>query len=285
MQLSTQIFVVILATLVATSSGTEIQNPDILEAPWYVACGGALNASTTVISYKPDTSLSPNERCVWTVRSPDAVTYSLEVLSFGLNPQPGELGMTASCITRDSITLSHVNIVEAGTVTLSTACPILIITYYSGGNVLNSRGFVMLYTSTTGRSDISASSMQYVIIGEEGYVRYPSTTCTAYTDYEVSSFVFAPPENIHNPERKSLVTYSLNGLEGTTCRDSIRGFKFSPITGWTHNQSIPGDYICGDTQFKSWAIDDMLMLIFRSDISQGFYGFHLTYSTLPVNFA
>ncbi|CAL8130008.1 unnamed protein product [Orchesella dallaii] len=283
----TLIFATILHLFVSRTSGTptKFKYPDDQEAPLFVACGGVLNASTTAIAYKPDDSISPNERCVWTITSADTRGYSLEVLSFGLQPQPGETGVTATCIfnyyTADVL---NVQILQAGAVELDSTCSVLVITYYSGPNPGNSRGFVMLYTSTPGKNYfISPNSMQYVINDKEGFIRYPSTTCATYTEDELSTFVFSFPENTtYHPNRKSLVTYSLNSL-GENCHGTIEVIKFSPEFGWVFNTSIPEDFICDDVQFRSWAIDDLLMLVFRSGTGSG-YGFHLTYSSISLNF-
>ncbi|CAL8130012.1 unnamed protein product [Orchesella dallaii] len=287
MQISINISAVIFATFVASTCGTptkiQSRNHTVLEEPQYVACGGVLTASSTFISYKPATTISPNERCVWTIRSPDAVGYSLDILTFALEPQPGETGLTASCLRNNSISLSTVDIKASGLVSLN-ACPILILTFFSGENILNSKGFVIIYESISGgNSGVSQNSLQYVTNGEKGLIRYPSTVCSTYTNFEVSSFVFTPPGNKYNPARKSLVTFTLNSFEGN-CFDNIRVFRFSPSSGWTHNESIAGDYICDDTEMESWAVDDMLMLIFRSDSSITSLGFHLTYNSLPFNF-
>ncbi|CAL8130010.1 unnamed protein product [Orchesella dallaii] len=285
MQIFAQTFAVFLATFVALTLGTpaEFQNHVVLEEPLYVSCGGVLNTSTATISYKPDSSISPNERCVWTIRSAATRGYSLDVLSFGLQSQPEETGVVATCIRSDIELLPSVEIFGTGAVTLSSVCPILVITYYSGENVDNSTGFAVTYNSISGSTGVSSGSRQYISNGDEGYVRHPSTACTTYTNLEVSSFIFMPPDNIHNPDKKSSVTYTLNSLEEDGCIDNLRVFRFSPSIGWLHNYSIPEDYICGNTTFKSWAIDDMLMLIFRSDVSDVYNGFQLTYTNLPTS--
>jgi len=65
-------------------------------------CGSVLETETATISYKVNASISPNERCVWLIRSPTAVTYYLDVLSFGLEAIPGQTGVIATCLNRFS---------------------------------------------------------------------------------------------------------------------------------------------------------------------------------------
>jgi len=68
------------------------------DVPVLEDCGGVLETEYATISYKPDTNISQNERCVWVIRSPTAISYTLDVLNFGLQVTPGGTGVTASCL-------------------------------------------------------------------------------------------------------------------------------------------------------------------------------------------
>lgn len=55
------------------------------------SCGGKLVSSSGTISYKNFQAYSPNERCVWTIRAPNATSYGVQLESLG---NPGTLVIT-----------------------------------------------------------------------------------------------------------------------------------------------------------------------------------------------
>ncbi|ODM93346.1 hypothetical protein Ocin01_13336 [Orchesella cincta] len=272
-------FLIALGLGSATGTTEILEQLSTLKTPLHVTCGGVLDEEEVLaISYKPDTIISPNERCVWTISSPRTVNYQLDALSYGLQTQTNETGIIATCLENNTYVRPSIPITQAGRVSLNPRCPILIITFYSGEDVSNSRGFVLFYRATTGTSHgISAASKQFVInTAFEGAITYPLEVGTQYTNLEVSTFVFTPSDNIYIPNRYSTVAYSRSGL--SFCSDHISVYRFSPSFGWRNNLSIPWDMICDYTPFAWWSTDELLMLIFRSDFQNVNYGFHLTYS-------
>jgi len=257
------------------------ENPLLSNYPYFIECGGQGNESAAAISYKADVSISSNERCVWVIRVPDALTYTLQVLSLGLQTSR-DIGITATCILGTSTALTHTSINATGTINLGAMCPILILSFFSGENVLDSRGFVMFYTAVSGTHGISASSENYVFTDPEGHVRHPPSVEQNYGNNEVSTFVFTPPNNVYNPSRRTLVTYSLDSLEILNCNDALRLYRFNPVSGWTHGAVSGDDYLCGNIIFKSWSSDEMMLFIFRSSPSVVGRGFHLTHTDLSV---
>ncbi len=72
------------SALTAKEVNKEIQVP--LEGDFpdsSTRCGDVLQASSGTISYKSFTPVSPNKRCVWTVRNPKATGYEIAVDNLG----------------------------------------------------------------------------------------------------------------------------------------------------------------------------------------------------------
>ncbi|ODM90833.1 hypothetical protein Ocin01_15848 [Orchesella cincta] len=168
-------------------------------------------------------------------------------------------------------------ITGAGTVNLASTCHILVLAYYSGENIQNSRGFAMVYTETTGSSGIATTSKHYIVNTAQGHVRYPLEQ--NYTNNEASTFVYAPLDNIHRPEEKTVVLYVEDSLEPGCCGcDYLKVFKFQSTGGWEDaSQSV-----CGGIEYQKWESDDMVMILFRSDDSRVGRGFHLVHSHEPA---
>ncbi|ODM87625.1 hypothetical protein Ocin01_19059 [Orchesella cincta] len=88
-------------------------------------------------------------------------------------------------------------------------------------------------------------------------------------------FVYAPLDNIHRPEEKTVVSYVEDSLEPGCCGcDYLKVFKFQSTGGWADaSQSV-----CGGSEYQKWESDDMVMILFRSDDSRVGRGFHLVHS-------
>ncbi|CAL8145646.1 unnamed protein product [Orchesella dallaii] len=270
-------FIFISLAILGTFSVSILARPDIIKdsSPQYLSCGGELNETYGTIVYKTDVSVFQNERCVWTIRNANAVSYSLDVLTYGLQPVAGDIGIEATCISKvgsRDVTISRTSIVQQGVVNLGSPCHLLLITYYSGENIQNSRGFAMLYTAVTGSSGISADSRHHMVNTVQGHVRHPLDVEMTYTSNEISTFTFAPLDNIHNPETKTVVSFVEDGLEAG-CYDYLMLFQFSPATGWSSDHSL-----CSGTGYEKWESDDMIMAVFITDGSNVGRGFHLVHS-------
>jgi len=122
---------------------------------------------------------------------------------------------------------------KTGQASIPSACHVLILTYYSGGNVLNSRGFVMMYTAVMGASGISPASRHYMLDSPSIEIRHPATVGSPYTNKEVCTFVFAPVNNIYSTQTKTLVTVSVDSLDRCGNCDALYIYKFTPSGGWT----------------------------------------------------
>ncbi|ODM89638.1 Procollagen C-endopeptidase enhancer 1 [Orchesella cincta] len=249
-------------------------------------CGGVINTSGSTISYKLFDLISKNERCVWTVRVANAATYTLNVVRMG--SWDGR-EVTGACISIDSEGKTEVyqyGILDSkGPKELRNPCHILVITLYSGEETSDGKGFSMRITATTGSSRVSSNSRQMVVNHEEGAIQHPPTGRSEYSDNEISTFIFIPPTNFYNSKRVTLVTFVMNSLEGTSCYDYVLVYKLRTKdrdSSWEGSQSKDVDKICGDTSYKLWASDDVIMVIFRSDGSNSNAGFSILHADLPM---
>ncbi|ODM89278.1 hypothetical protein Ocin01_17404 [Orchesella cincta] len=262
MKLSISTFLIILGTVAVPSFALPNSAKEGVPSPTYVDCGGVLNATSATISHKANATISQNERCVWTLRSTTAVSYTLNVQSFGLKPEVDNVGLRVTCIaiTESSIrNYSDVQISETGTVSLEPICHVLFLTFYTGGNVENSQGFSITYTEIPGPSPfVAATSKHYVFNTAQSNVYHPPDIQQPYTNYELSTFIFAPLNNSYNPERQLVVTYVENSL-GTECKDYVVPLTFGPSSGWTELNRL-----CEEDTFEQFDSDDMIMMIFIS---------------------
>ncbi|CAL8136237.1 unnamed protein product [Orchesella dallaii] len=269
----------ILGTFLVSVSSQSAPRPVVLYAEYPVNsnCGGVLTSEYSAIAYKTDVNVSSNERCVWTISTPSALGYTLDVLSLGLQLQTGQTGITATCLSRTTTALTSVSINGTGGVNLLFSCNTLILTFFSGSSS-PSRGFILMYKASRGSVSISSASKHYLVAGsQQPHIRYPLSAEANYTNNELSTFVFPPPSNLYSTSRKTLVAYARNRLEGTGCADIIRLYRFSPSTAWTHTTNL-----CGSTESAQWTNNDAMLAVFRSDGSIVNRGFHIARTDLPL---
>ncbi|ODM86863.1 Cubilin [Orchesella cincta] len=230
-------------------------------------CGGALSESFAAISYKSDVSVNQYERCVWTIRSPTAIGYRLEVLSFGLQTELGDIGITATCLSRSSNYQRR-----------SCESPLNLQYPYAGLLFWRKYSEFSWLRNGLHRNDwssgIATTSKHYIVNTVQGHVRYPLDVELTYTDNEVSTFVYAPLDNIHNPERKTVVSYVEDSLEACCDCDFLKVFEFQSTGGWIDTSQNA----CSGTEYAKWESDDMVMILFHSDQSRVGRGFHLVHS-------
>jgi hypothetical protein len=269
-----------------TSNSHVIEPPKSFDDPQYqvTECGGHVETPFGSIAYKTESYITANERCVWTIRSPSARSYSVEVIAFGIEPEAGETGILATCLQNMTVAMPNVAINGSGQVSIPSACPVLIITFYSGVNVSGSRGFALIYTEVSGSNGIAPTSEHHLFTEKQGHIRYPMNVGQNFSKYETSTFVFPPPENIFSADKETLIVYTRDKPTIGDTGGRIRIYRFHPSTLWTHNEtSGSDDSLSGAVEYKIWTIDDLAMAIFRSaDFPEG-PGFHITYTHLPRN--
>ncbi|ODM91786.1 Cubilin [Orchesella cincta] len=277
----TSFFVVVFTGLLVPTLSQSVVRRIVLYAdyPVVTTCGGILISNYSAIAYKTEINVNPNERCVWTISTPNATGYSLNVISLGLTLQTGQTGITATCVSQLSLTnVTNVAINGTGIVRLPTTCHKLLITFYSGARVF-SRGFIIWYNATSGRNSISSSSKDYIFSSSQQHVRYPTNVTSNYTNYELSTFVFGTPGNLYNSSRKTLVIYVRDRLEGTGCWDMLQLYRFRPASGWTSSGQV-----CGGVESTQWTDDDLMLATFKSDASVVNRGFHISRTTVYNQF-
>ncbi|CAL8146265.1 unnamed protein product [Orchesella dallaii] len=249
------------------------------------SCGGVVIEAST-ISYKLNEEIAHEERCVWTVRIRNAVSYSLNVHRVG---SWSGREVTGACISIESDGTTGVHqygvLDDKGTTQLRTPCHVLIITLYFMGGPQIGKGFSMTITPTFDSYKVSHDSQHYVINTNEGAFAHPPAGTATYSDNELSTFIFVPPGNLHDPNKITSLTFIKNSLEGESCFDHLLVFKLRYREGrdnaWSSKQLKDVDKICGDTPYITWAHDDLIMVIFRSDGSVNNAGFTLLYADLP----
>ncbi|ODM90123.1 Deleted in malignant brain tumors 1 protein [Orchesella cincta] len=263
----------------ATTNSAESSSRPVVLHPQYPVvstCGGILTSSLSAIAYKTETNVARNERCVWTISTPNAIGYTLNVVSLGLSLQTGQTGITASCVNRGNSSPTNAAITATGVISLPSTCHKLLITFYSGASV-SSRGFIIWYKATTGSNGISTSSKDYIVSNSQEHIRYPADANSAYTNNEMSTFVFSTPSNLYSTSRKTLVIYVRDRLEGSTCADVLQLYRFRPASGWTYSQQI-----CGNYEMIQWVDNDLMLVTFKSDTSVVNRGFHISRTTVPL---
>jgi len=98
-----------------------------------------------------------------------------------------------------------------------------VITFASGPEVGNSTGFVLQYEAVGG-GNVSPRSTDFIInTAEPGKIRYPDAG--HYDDYELTTFVFEPAENIFSRSRSINLIYVKGQMEGVY--DFLRVYKFN----------------------------------------------------------
>ncbi|ODM87854.1 hypothetical protein Ocin01_18828, partial [Orchesella cincta] len=242
--------------------------------PQELKCGGHLQESVAAISYKPDAQLSPNERCVWTIKSLNATSYNLEVHLFGLQNISGETGIIATCIPEYGWWdpgLRNVLIDDVGVVNLHSDC--LILPMFK----------IMTYTTTIGNAPVHPNTSHYIVAGGEGHIRHPPGDEEFYHGEDFSTFVFLPVENNYNPDVKTSVSFIMDGMKPDCVSSSLTLFRFYPNSGWSFNFTTnPEDDICDGVIYRRLVNDDGMLFLFYSFSGQEDRGFHLTYVNLPL---
>ncbi|ODM89202.1 hypothetical protein Ocin01_17480 [Orchesella cincta] len=223
------------------------------------------------IAYKAFEPISENERCVWTIRAGIVKGFTLNVLNIGISNSTTDTQVIASCL-RHQAGPTYFLLNQTGSVNGVGGCDVLVITLASGRDVGNSSGFVLEY-SVLRNSTLSLESQDYIIKAEEAaIIRYPSPALE-YTNFEFTTFTILP-----NLGSKTNVIYFRNSLEGTTCLDNLRIYRFNASSEVPTKWQYDG-IICGQIPSNVIINDDLILITFNSDISRVGSGFELAVVT------
>ncbi|CAL8146583.1 unnamed protein product [Orchesella dallaii] len=270
----------VLALALTVSAETVLVNPSkpikSSRAESSLRCGGVLNGAEGGISYKPYESILPNERCVWTVQANNAEGYNLNILRLG-SEEGTEI--TASCVKGPWAMWSY-PVSSTGEMNRTISeCPVLVITLYSTGSSQTARGFILEYEAkiTSGSNKISTNSRQQITNAESGHIRYPGNGLN-YTNSEVSTFVFAPKNNIYAARKNASVIFVEDWLDDVHCYDTIHVFHLKSVTGERRVWDWASAVCPGTDMMELSNHDDLILVVFLTDENRTGSGFHLIHS-------
>ncbi|ODM98506.1 Protein translocase subunit SecA [Orchesella cincta] len=234
------------------------------------------NSTRGGIAYKAFDPLEPNSRCVWTIRGGNSVGFTASVLKIRSDSSDQDVQVIVTCLRHQDTPSRHIHLNQSGPVNGLEMCNMLVITLYSGLNVGNSTGFILEYEAL-GEGTLSSKSKDYIFGAEGlGFIRYPESVTDQYDNFELSTFVFVPENNIHVEGSNADILYHRNSLESYFCHDNVNVYRFISnltVPTWQYEGRI-----CGDTESDVIKHYDMIMLTFDSDYSNTGSGFQLAYT-------
>lgn len=127
---------------------------------------------------------------------------------------------------------------NATTYSATLSGSVAVVTFASRASTGSGRGFVLEYVATgSPPSNITGASRDLVTeIGQwnGGSVRHPRTA-VPYFNYELSSFVYAPPYFRYEAGYRTEYEFELISME--SCCDMVAMYQFTFPSGWRYVQS------------------------------------------------
>ncbi|CAL8130803.1 unnamed protein product [Orchesella dallaii] len=243
-------------------------------------CGQVLTSNYGIISYKPNETYIPNERCVWIIRVENATSFDFTFSHMGY-PQND---YNTKIITFEFHSL-HEYWPSLGTRNIPGNVAVVTFSTSSNPNSVH-QGFTMTYLAITANEPIiSPASTDYISSYREAYISHPSNGAL-YTNNEINLIIITP-DFIHVPGTTIELNFTRLELAGDNCTDRILVSAFNtdliPSGSWSTGGDDSAQVICNDHGTIGLGTFDMMMMVFITQSEKEAAGIEFTYSSdIPI---
>ncbi|ODM91652.1 Cubilin [Orchesella cincta] len=237
-------------------------------------CGEVLTSTFGIISYKPNETYIPNERCVWIIRVENATSFDFTFSHIGY---PSEYYNAK--IVAFEFHSTHQYFPSLGTRNIPGNVAVVTFSTSADANSIH-QGFTMTYLAKTQpESIISPASKDYIASYDEGHVSHPSNG-ELYTNNEINLIILTP-DFVHIPGTTIEINFNTFDLAGDNCTDRVLVSPFTTEQIASGNWGMGGNgaqVFCKDHGTVGLGTFDMVMLVFMTQSGSAAVGLDFIYS-------